>query len=1224
MLKFNLRYMHIRHLFKLLGTLVLIILASCATYEVKIDQSFGQQTGSSASSKQHTLYLIGDAGGADSGQSLLHFDKLKEKLQTESESSTILFLGDNSYPKGIPSKNDPVYDLSVHRLQTQLDLVSDFKGRTIFIPGNHDYYAEGSKGLKRQEKMVEKALGKNSFLPEDGCPLEKETLSEDLVLIIVDSQWFLSNWDKDPEKNDDCDIKTREKFFAEFESLIKKNAMKTIVVAMHHPLFSRGPHGGQFKFNLIQSVPNLLRKTSGASPQDMQHPRYLELKKRLVTLSQYGERVIFASGHEHSLQLIDRDYITQIVSGSGSKTTATRNAKGTKFSAGVLGYARVDFFEDKSSLVSFYESSINGDSLVYSYEYKPVLSKKMTSNYQNDIPDSVRSSIYEKELVAKRGVYRWLWGDHYRKYYGVDIQAPTVDLDTLHGGLTPVRKGGGQQSRSLRLQDKDGREYVMRALKKSPTQFIQAGIFKDQYVEGLFEDTYTEDFLADVFTASHPFAPFSLSPLLDAIEIYHPNTQLFYIPKQKALGGFNQEFGDELYAFEERAASGHGNLKSFGYSNKLISSDDLFAKIRKTDDDKVDEEMFIRARLFDMAIGDWDRHEDQWRWAAFEDGKKTTYRPVPRDRDQAFSKYDGVLMEFTSRIIPAAKKFQIYDEEFRSLKWFNTNPYTLDKSLMQREPLEVWQQQARLIQEKLTDSVIDLGLSQMPVEMHDETLAEIKRKLKGRLKNLERTAEEYYNYLYRYPVVKGTDKDNYFVIERKEGGDVRIRLYNIKNDKKGSMILDRTYSHEITREIWIYGLDDKDYFEIKGDGRARIRLILVGGQNKDTYDIQNGNKVKVYDAKGKKNEFITNKGTRRLTYDYETNLYDYKKNKYSQNQLIPMIGYNPDDGFRIGVNNVFSIYGFKRNPFTQRHQVLAHYYFATNGFDISYNFEQANIFGRWNFQLHTVATSPNYSINFYGFGNETINEEDDLGVNYHRVRFSAFGAYPKVKWIGQAGASLEIGGVAEGVQVEDTEGRYVQNLPEEYFERQVFMGAKARYFYENYDYRAYPTLGMAFELESGWKSNVNEDFDDTSYAMSSLSLNHKLSANGKLVFATKLKGHVVFGDSIAFYNATSIGGKNGLRGYRNQRFTGNSSFYQNTDLRYKIKDVKTGLLPLQLGVFAGFDYGRVWLKDEHSNDWKTSYGGGFSLVGVNMINLNAALFNSVEGLYFSFGLGYDF
>ena len=121
-----------------------------------------------------------------------------------------------------------------------------------------------------------------------------------------------------------------------------------------------------------------------------------------------------------------------------------------------------------------------------------------------------------------------------------------------------------------------------------------------------------------------------------------------------------------------------------------------------------------------------------------------------------------------------------------------------------------------------------------------------------------------------------------------------------------------------------------------------------------------------------------------------------------------------------------------------------------------------------------------------------------------------------------------------------------------------------------------------------------------------------------------MKGHIIIGDRFEFYNAASIGGHHGLRGFRNQRFSGNNSFYQNTDLRFNLKSVKTGLMPVQIGLFGGFDYGRVWIKEDSSNRWHTSVGGGLWLVGADMINLNLSVFDSVDGAYFNFGLGFGF
>ena len=74
-------------------------------------------------------------------------------------------------------------------------------------------------------------------------------------------------------------------------------------------------------------------------------------------------------------------------------------------------------------------------------------------------------------------------------------------------------------------------------------------------------------------------------------------------------------------------------------------------------------------------------------------------------------------------------------------------------------------------------------------------------------------------------------------------------------------------------------MDDDDTFVVSGKGDASIKVRIIGEQNKDTYDIQNGSKVIIYGYKSKKSTFKTNKGKKRLTNDYETNVYDYKKLK---------------------------------------------------------------------------------------------------------------------------------------------------------------------------------------------------------------------------------------------------------------------------------------------------------------------------------------------------------
>ena len=318
------------------------------------------------------------------------------------------------------------------------------------------------------------------------------------------------------------------------------------------------------------------------------------------------------------------------------------------------------------------------------------------------------------------------------------------------------------------------------------------------------------------------------------------------------------------------------------------------------------------------------------------------------------------------------------------------------------------------------------------------------------------------------------------------------------------------------------------------------------------------------------------------------------------------------------------MFGFERNPFTQQHTLNAGYYFANKGFDIQYTAEFANIFNNWNFLLETKFTSPNYSINYFGFGNTTLNFEDTFGEDYHRVRLSTYSANPSLKWRGRMDSEFKIGLISESVEVENTSNRFINILNYPLENRKTYVGAQTSYSYKNFDNKVFPTLGMSFLLEGGWKQNIERNKENIGYITPSLAFNYKISTNGKVVFATKLKGNLLFGDTFEFYHAASIGGLDGLRGYRNQRFIGNSSFYQNTDIRFNLKSVKTSIIPVQYGVFTGFDYGRVWLTNENYNNWKTSYGGGLWLSAAELVNLNISIFNSKEGPYFKFGLGFGF
>ncbi len=1227
-----------------------LLLTSCATQKTKLRKTNVSPKTNVAKEVVHTVYLIGDAGLSKEDNSNVGLTLFKNKLDKANKNSTAIFLGDNSYPVGLPSKkvDAKTYKQAIDNLDAQIETLDNFQGRPLFIPGNHDWYSDGLKGLARQEKYIKKQLKqKKPFLPENGCPISDRKVNDQLTIITIDTEWYLTNWNKHPTINDNCEIKSRTKFWEEVEGLIKKNRDKTTIIAMHHPMFSYGAHGGQFSMKqqlfqgnsgvplpILGSLINLLRKTSGASPADIQNKRYTEFKNRMVTLAQYSEKVIFVSGHEHALQFIKENNTPQIVSGTGAKNGAVRLMNGSQFATGQSGYAALELYADGSSHVRFFGADEKKDSekILFETEVLTANTKKFDGKYIESYAKEAKASIYPKEEIDKTGFFRTIWGERYRKYYGTEVTVPTVNLDTLFGGLKPVRKGGGHQSKSLRLRHKNGKEYVMRALRKVSELYLQSIVFQQQYVMDDLQDTFLQEFLQDFYTGSHPYAPFTIGTMSDAVGIYHTNPVLYYIPKQPALENFNENFGDELYMIEEHAGDGHGDLESYGFSDTLISTDELLEHLREDEKYEVDGEMYVRARLFDMVLGDWDRHVDQWRWAEFKTkgSKKTLYRPVPRDRDQAFSIMgDGLFMSLATRLIPGLRLMEGFKEEIRSVRGFNSSPKThvLDLALLNETARDTWVKQAKYIRENLTDEVIDNAFLAFPEEVRDETVAEIKRVLLQRIADIEATATEYYRILNKYAVVTGTDKDDWFEVNYLDKNQVEVSAYRIIGGEKKKRFFNKTFDRDYTKEIWIYGLDDEDFFKVNGTHKSNIKVRLIGGQNNDTYDIGEGANTIVYDYKSKKNSFDNlTKAKLRLTDNYAVNTYQPLEITASHNQLLPLIGFNPDDGLKIGFSETYTHNGFRKNPFTQQHRLNASFYFATSGFELGYIGEFANAFGKANFEIDTKFTSPNFAINFFGFGNETENFDDELELDFNRVRYETIRLAPSLVWRGQLGSKIRTGLSYEAITIDETENRFISDFFQENGEdtSKSFVGIDGIYTYQHSDNPAFPTLGMSTTLHVGYKTETSEGNGRFGYVIPSLSLDYKLVPSGNLVLATKWKAHFTIGDEFEFYQAASIGGVDGLRGFRNQRFTGKKAYYQNTDLRLSLGKRRTGILPTTIGIYGGFDYGRVWQPNEDSNTWHTSYGGGVFINAADIMSLRAAFFNSVDGGRLSFGLGFGF
>ena len=827
--------------------------------------------------------------------------------------------------------------------------------------------------------------------------------------------------------------------------------------------------------------------------------------------------------------------------------------------------------------------------------------------------DSSQYIIKEVSTKYDRPVsYQKKWGSHYRKEWSTPVKVKIVKLDTLAGGLVPYEKGGGRQSKSLRLRDKNGREYVLRSIDKS---FGKA-------LPEIYQGTFIESLINDQVTIGHPYSAVTIAPMAEAAGIYHTNPEIIFIPEQPALDSFNKDFANQLYLFEQRPDENWEPAANFGNSKNIVGTEKMFSELQEDNDNSVDQLAYVRARLFDFVIGDWGRHEDQWRWASFKKGDEKIYKPIPRDRDQAYTKFDGKWLK-AALSIASLDHLQSFDKTITDITTYNFPARNLDRRIVNEPSLKQWTDIAKDIQRSLTDDLIKQAIKQLPPEIYPISGSELIEKLKSRRDHLVEYATTYYKFLARNVDIVGSDKKELFKITRTNDNETIVKVYKLKanGDSTDNIIYERKFYTSETDEIRLYGMNDDDVFQLEGNVENGILIRVVGGGGNDVLDDRSfvtGTKklTQVYDTE--KSGFQTSSETRlHISNDTSINAYEYKSFEYDKKGLITSPGF-----FSLTIGYGSTKNQWRKEPTGVEHYLKFKYSINRAAFYTDYRTTFYQLLGKWNTFVGAGAGIPSV-VNFFGVGNESKLGEYDR--SYFRLRSHDYYAQIGINRHWGTTHFLEGGPFYKTVVLKPDTDRFISAFvhdPVNKFDltRRHFIGADIRYKYQNTDHPILPTKGFRFSGSAAYTHNLSNS--DHSFANFSGDAAVYLPLAKFISFAVRAGGATNVGDA-EFYQLNQLGSHDNLRGYRKYRFYGKQSFYNNNELRF-IFNAKNKVFNGKYGLVMFYDNGRVWQPGENSNTWHSGYGAGPFISLFNKIILSGSYGISKEDKVISVYFGFYF
>jgi hypothetical protein len=834
------------------------------------------------------------------------------------------------------------------------------------------------------------------------------------------------------------------------------------------------------------------------------------------------------------------------------------------------------------------------------------------------VPSKKITQIAAGERYRASGLHQFLFGRDYRQLWVESIKAEILDMESEAGGLTPLMAVGGHQTLGLALKGEDGRSYTFRGIDKDPTATLPPEL----------EGTIADRVVQDQISSSHPAAPLVAEPLMEAAGVLCTKVRFVVMPDDPSLGEFRDEFAGVFGTFQEYPTPISDTSPGFADATEILSHLEMWKRLEATPDDRVDSRAFLRARLLDLLIGDWDRHRKQWRWAKIPG--KLKWQPIPEDRDQAFCRYDGLFISIARPSLPFIVNFGNKYPRMDGLTYASRDA---DRYLLTDLKKSDWESIAIDLKSRLTDSVIEAAVKHLPPEYYRLDGSRLEATLKVRRNHLLAAADRFYKLLARRVNIQMTDQAELAEIVRVDGNTTDIRV-SLRPSEKGDIqpepYYHRRFYRNETQEIRVYLRGGDDFVVTRGGPHKNIKIRIIGGPGDDFVDDSEGGGLRIYDSKGSL-KIIPGPGTKFDAREYippSIPSAPWIPPRDWGKQIIPLpwVGYGPDTGLFLGCGFTTKFFGFRKNPYSSEHTLRAGFAFEAKAPRLDYQGE----FRRENSAAYTSVSASATGIKifrFYGFGNETTSREDD---DFYKVRQRQISLDFSFNLPVAGPLFFNVGPVIKYSRTDLDQNSLISAIRPYGTENFGQIGVKGKLVYDTRNIISAPTSGALIFLEGKYFPgiwDVKSGFgylhiqSSTYLTLSSISLQPTL--------AIRMGGERVFGE-YPFHEAAFIGGGglahsgSTVRGLYAQRYAGDSAIYGNAELRFRVRDIYL-FFPGEIGLFILGDVGRVYFHGENSKMWHSAIGGGvwLSFLGrKNTFSISLAKSDERLGLYVSGGFSF--